>query len=657
MCNQKVLLLNASNLDGFPVYPYAFIQVPAVARLSGIKVICKDLLGIPQGKWSTTIQDLLNCNDPDMILITLRNTDSLSAQNYEQNESNSGSANAYFPIERAKNLIAVIRNISDLQIAVGGFGFSVMPEEIMHYLRPNFGVFGDPDGFFENFDNILAGELTQVPNLLYFQGDRLSSNPRKLYPPLANPEYTPQVIDEMMAFYKTFPSPGFQGAPIEIMRGCIFSCVFCSEPLVKGKLVRYRDLSVILEEIQILVDHGITEMYMITSELNPEGNAFVLELADRIYAFNQQQPDARKVTWFGANYLLNFSSEDFNRLYQSGFTGGWFDITALDDENAISMRTPYRNKYLLSHLKTYAYFKRQQALQNAKEQASKDDISIGWTMFLGNPATTTMTIRNTLQIANQNGIAKLFDSCGVIAPIRVFDYEEPEEATLDVTYSITPDLKRKGYQQILPSFAYPPALLQDFGSEQEISQLFKYIADTYLSKKYQDTRNWHSFMRQNTTADWIRCWSAELSETYGIQVIQVIKESRHYKLDDLFSDEEPNDEETSSNYENLAKQVFASLLSACIEIFASQFDALGFPASKKKIEQATPYELATAIFNKWPSEDALFEALNDLTSSVQSKPLQELCRFCVQGMMYKFNILFTQKYKALFVSDGPAQSI
>jgi hypothetical protein len=44
MYSHKVLLLNASNMDAFPVYPYAFIQVPAVARQAGIDVICKDSL-------------------------------------------------------------------------------------------------------------------------------------------------------------------------------------------------------------------------------------------------------------------------------------------------------------------------------------------------------------------------------------------------------------------------------------------------------------------------------------------------------------------------------------------------------------------------------------------------------------------------------------
>ena len=45
--SQRVLLLNPSNLHTFPVFPYAFIQVPAVARKVDVEVICKDLLGIP----------------------------------------------------------------------------------------------------------------------------------------------------------------------------------------------------------------------------------------------------------------------------------------------------------------------------------------------------------------------------------------------------------------------------------------------------------------------------------------------------------------------------------------------------------------------------------------------------------------------------------
>jgi len=36
MSDHKALLLNASNMESFPIFPYAFIQVPAVAHRAGV---------------------------------------------------------------------------------------------------------------------------------------------------------------------------------------------------------------------------------------------------------------------------------------------------------------------------------------------------------------------------------------------------------------------------------------------------------------------------------------------------------------------------------------------------------------------------------------------------------------------------------------------
>ncbi len=248
MRSQKALLLNASNMDAFPVYPYAFIQVPAIARRAGVEVICRDLLGVPQDKWEQTLADLVERHNPTVILITLRNTDSLTAQDYERGGAESETKNPYFPIERTKALVTAVRGVSDLKIAVGGFGFSVLPVEIMQYLRPDFGVFGGPNAFFAHFDVLNTGSLGTIANLLYFQQGQLVANPRKFYPPLDEAEYTSRSIEEMMAFYDAFPSPGFLGAPIEIMRGCSHACVFCCEPHVAGRQVRYRDLSAVMED-------------------------------------------------------------------------------------------------------------------------------------------------------------------------------------------------------------------------------------------------------------------------------------------------------------------------------------------------------------------------------------------------------------------------
>jgi hypothetical protein len=657
MSNRKVILLNASNMEKFPVYPYAFIQVPAVARQADIEVVCKDLLGIPQERWKETIRAMIAQHNPAMILITLRNTDSLSSQDYEQVEPKEDGRCAYFPIERTRELISEIRAMTDLKIAVGGFGFSLLPNALMQTLRPDFGVVGGPNDFFSHFEQIRNGNPDKVANLLFFRENELIDNPRTPYPPLADSEYTPQAIEAMMEFYVAFPSPGFQGAPVEIMRGCSHSCVFCAEPHSAGTKVRYRDLHAVMKDIEILVNHGITRIYIVSSELNPEGNGFILQLAEKIRAFNESKTEERKITWYGANYLLNFSYEDYERLYRSGFTGGWFDITALEDENARAMRTPYRNERLLDCLKIHAECEsRQLALRRTQETSSvmakvragdgRESESIGWSLFLGNPATTIETIRNTLQTAHQEGLANLFDSCSLNANIRVFDYEEPTEATLDATYSVRFDLQRTGYQQLLPSFAYPPALLQDF-SEKEISEMFSHIAETYLSKRYQQTRDWRAFVRQKATRASISRWMAELSnikETNGSVRLRHASEGTP-AFHELFA-ERPPEGSTNPDANQTAKEMVDLLVTTCIETYPSFFNSMGLPCTAEELVRTTPYELASAVFRRWElAEDLLVQ-----THSVFPDWKRDLFQFCVQAILYKFNILIKPKYRQLFIT-------
>jgi hypothetical protein len=662
MARHKVLLLNASNMEAYPVYPYAFIQVPAIARKSGIEVICKDLLGIPQEEWASTVQGLIRKNRPTMILITLRNTDSGVSEDYKQSASNEENGRAYFPIERTRELILSIRTVTNLKITLGGFGFSVMPTELMHKLRPDYGVCGEPDAFFAHFEDVLRGNLSVINNLLFFKDEHLHSNPRVFYPPLNDTEYTPQVIDDMRAFYQTFPKPGFEGASIEISRGCCHSCVFCSEPHVKGRRVRYRDLASVSQDIEFLVNHKITRLYIISSELNPEGNSFVLQLADLITTLNKRHSPNSQITWDGANYLLNFSTDEYQTLYRSGFTGGWFDITALDDENARSNRTPYRNKNLASLLKSYAQseFSKPDLLKgNAGIQPEASDNHVlaklnkkrvRWTLFLGNPATTMKTIRRTLKIANQEGLAQLFTDCHINTNIRVFDYEKPDAATLDVTYSVTPCLEHTSYQQILPSYAYPPALLQHFGSKEDVDRMFAHIADTYLTTKYHETREWLSFLKQKTSAISIARWVAELSLTYRRPVPIVIKPTKKGKvsiiLKKLFIEESSRGNQ-GENVE-LANVIVEWLLSASLALFSDHFESMGFPNTIEKIERMTPYALALTLSNRWGTEKFLIDKANEQTKLIPNELLKSCFLFCIKALLYKYNLLLTSKYRALF---------
>lgn len=621
MSHHKALLLNASNMVSFPVYPFAFIQVPAVARRANIEVICRDLLGVPQEEWPQVIEDLYERHQPAMVLITLRNTDSMNYSDYRHGRGGEGTG--YFPIEQTKALIDAIRTLIDVPVAVGGFGFSLLAKELMPILRPDFGVYGGADAFFLHFEDILLGNYQHVSNLLYFQEDAVIANKRIYFPPPSRPEYTSQVIEEMIAFYKKFPEPGFQGAPVEIMRGCSHTCVFCAEPFVAGRQVQYRDLSAIMGDIELLVNNGVTEICMIMSELNPEGNGFILRLADKIRAFNEQQPTARKLTWFGANYLLTFDRDDYRRLYASGFKGGWFDITALDDENARAMRTPYWNDTLVGRLQNYAHVQRSSINQLPAEAdvaagSVEEKRKVGWSMFLGNPATTMKTIRKTLAVANGEGLATSFDSAHIIRPLRVFDYERPSSETLAVTFSVNHQLQRVPYQQTLPSFAYPPALLNHLGSEEAIEEMFSHIGDTYLSTKYKETRDWIAFLDE-----------------------QAEKEI-------LGSDSEWGERPSADQ----AKKRIDSFLQEFFQTFAQELAAFGLPGSMLELEQMTPYSLAETIYARWLSAGDMANAICEQAHLGMTDDRRRLVAFFVKVILYRYNVRLLPAYRALFVLES-----
>jgi hypothetical protein len=630
MQKQRVLLLNAANMESFPVYPYAFIQVPAVARRAKIDVICRDLLGIPVAAWSHTLQDLLQRHDPAMFLITLRNTDSMSFADYHPNGPGKDLNKAYFPIERTKLLIKTIRELSDKPVAVGGIGFSILAEELMPILRPDFGVFGAADAFFSYFQDIIRGEYHRVANLLYFQGDKIVTNRRVYFPPSREIEYSPQAIQEMMAFYEQFPEPGFMGASLEIIRGCSHACVFCCEPHVAGREVRYRDLAAILGEIKLLVDNGITEMYLISSELNPEENGFILQVADSIRRFNEQQSAASKISWFGANYLLKFDRTDYQRLAASGFTGGWFDITGLDDRNAQAMRTPYRNKTLLSHLKDYIDYQRKGIDHSAadvsgtdqvgelRNAGSQEDHEIRWTMFLGNPATTMETIRETIAQANHEGLSALFDCCHIVRPIRVFDYEQPSIETLEVTFSINNELERVAYRQTMPSFAYPPLLLKHFGSEEAIETMFAHIAETYLSTAYMETRDWQDFIFRQTL-DRVRGRFGELPERPSV--------------------------------EHLEKRI-ESFLHEFLQTFSKELLALGLPTSLAELKRMTPYLLALSLYDSWSSDREVVATICEQAHIGLNDEKYQWVELFIKTVLYRFNVKLLPAYRPLFF-EGP----
>lgn len=128
-------------------------------------------------------------------------------------------ADYYLPVEETRELLRMVRVLTDVPVVIGGFGFTVHAMKTAKTLEVDFGVQGEPDGFFEHFEGVLARrELAKVPNLIYRQGSGYRANPRVFYPPPPFGEYDENLIAELIRFYRDRPlsagfEPGWNDAP------------------------------------------------------------------------------------------------------------------------------------------------------------------------------------------------------------------------------------------------------------------------------------------------------------------------------------------------------------------------------------------------------------------------------------------------------------
>jgi hypothetical protein len=147
-------------------------------------------------------------------------------------------------------------------------------------------------------------------------------------------------------------------------------------------------------------------------------------------------------------------------------------------------------------------------------------------------------------------------------------------------------------------------------------------------------------------------WITELSEFYEICLPDLVEPS-HLKNPDsklplLFSTEAPDDDEASA-FENLANQIADSLLSICMEVFPNLFQAVGLPYKMENLTQITPYELAVVVYNRWSTEEQFYARLSDQIKMIGAEPLQDYFRFCIQVLLYRFNIVINPKFRRFFV--------
>jgi hypothetical protein len=497
-----ILFVNLSNWPGRPVYPYAFVQVSALARQAGLSVVRWDGLGLRREHQLECIAHLVAEHRPRAVAFTIRQSDSTIASDYEVADGDTCPKHPWFPVEDTRAAIQLVREVSDAAVLVGGFTFTVNPVSAAEYLQPDLGVVGEPDEFLDCFDQVLDGRTHGVSNLLYRADGQWRRNQRVFHGPLADLEYTEEIVDELFRFHgeRVLRSthladvPGLNTADdtgrsiaIEISRGCPAACAFCCEPAVKGRAIRLRPLDVVEAEIRNLLRYGLRYYWFVCSELNFTRD-HVLELAERLIRINESQP--RPIYWRSYFLPVRFDKDELRILMRSGLlleqNGPFSDLS---DQTLRQMREPYRAKHALRHIKDLIALN-----QEPEFQSRKMSRWILWS-WLWNPFATLESVRSTLHAFSAEGLDLLYDQAEGYPALRVYECLDriPEEARRHAIVVTGSEATPKSL--VHPAFYYSRDLVEHFGGIPEVHRFQAYAHDTMLSRRYRTTRDWPFFAR------------------------------------------------------------------------------------------------------------------------------------------------------------------
>ncbi|MFD3662979.1 B12-binding domain-containing radical SAM protein [Streptomyces sp. NPDC058659] len=620
-----LLLLSASNYPALPIYPYAFVQVSAIAARHGLTVERLDLLHTPKHRWEDVLRRTLDRSRPRLIGVHLRQVDSIFIWNYAEDALPGAPEvvrNSYWPVDDTEELMALLRSLSDTPVMVGGFGFSTQARALLRRLRPDFGVVGEPDEVMARLDDVLAHRnLDGIANLAHPSADdgEYVIGARVFLPPADHTEYSDAVLDDLLAFYgpDRLTGPDAVHVPVEIQRGCPYRCYFCTEPVVKGRQHRIRDLDVVMADITFLADRGVSRVWLVCSEINIGSNALLFEMAERMRKLNHGR--ATPVGW--TCYLLPnpaLDRDEIRMLLDSRFEPSWNQFASYHDENLKRTRVPYRARHAVQ-AQVYWLEEEERFLRERGEPVPPRRLD----MFLGNSYATAETVSTTLHAINELRLGERFDDSLITRATRVFDLGDGLIGdSADSTYSMSPRGRLPEVDLLYPTFSYPPALVEELGGHRAVDEFFAYVEETFLSRAYRTRRDWRAFLARRLDLGTLAPPDAAGAEDLLRRILA---------------------DPPGAPSADLVRSLVELVVSTLPDRTRAVFEAIGLPGYWDDGPSWSPYDVHAALARRFDSAEDLTRAVEELTEPGDGTVPLLAVEYCV----YDNNVVLRPDYARL----------
>lgn len=241
----KLLLISANReRSPYPVFPIGLAFLAAPLAAAGHDLAALDLCFEPDS--AASVESALRGFSPDAVIISLRNLD-----------------NVTYPASRSylaglREIVASCRSFGP--VIIGGSGFSLMPSEIMAHLGADYGVVGEGEEVLPSLLHRIAtnAPASDLPGVL--------SRPGGFVPPRPV-ETIGTPLRDLFDVGRYHREGGM--ANVQTKRGCPFSCIYCTYPLLEGCRVRLRPIPDIIAELQDLVERfGVSYVYFVDDIFN-----------------------------------------------------------------------------------------------------------------------------------------------------------------------------------------------------------------------------------------------------------------------------------------------------------------------------------------------------------------------------------------------------
>jgi radical SAM superfamily enzyme YgiQ (UPF0313 family) len=300
--SNKVLLVNPNEMKP-PVAPIGLDYIASALALAGFEVDLIDFCFASSFK--EELDAYFRDYDPMAIGVTVRNTDDCYYLSQD------------FIVPRIKEIVDYIKGKTHRPIVLGGIGFSVMPESILAYVGAELGIWGDGEWSLPALATRLATEedYYAIPGLIFRKDGRYHHNPPALTELLDLPLPLRDAVDNP----RYFREGGMGG--VETKRGCEQRCIYCADPLAKGRKYRLRSPSRVADEIEGLLAQGVDNLHLCDSEFNlPYHHA--VGICEEI----MRRGLGEKLSWYAYLSPVPFTEELARLMLQAGCKGINFGV-------------------------------------------------------------------------------------------------------------------------------------------------------------------------------------------------------------------------------------------------------------------------------------------------------------------------------------------